>query len=137
MAVEGGIKVLLKVGNGATSETFTTLAGQKMTTFGGSTNVADTTDKSNSGWQTGLATTISGNVSCSGNATWDATLERVRTSWHARTTLNCELILNDNGDKYAGPFYVTSFQIDGEVNDATQYSIELQPAAALTYTAAT
>lgn len=135
MAAESGLKVLLKVGDGGTpTEVFTVLAGQQNTTMGGSTNIADITDKSNNGWELGLATTRSGKVSCSGVAKWDAQLARLEKQWLAGDTVNCECVLNAAGDKYAGPFYVASFEISGETKDATKYSIELQPAAALTRT---
>jgi predicted secreted protein len=134
---QSGKVVVLKVGNGATSEMFTTLQGQQQTVMDGSTQVADTTDKSNNGWQTGMVTTIGGNINCNGIAMWDAQLERLRSQWEAQLPVNCELIINSDGDKYSGSFYITQFNIDGNVTDAVKYAISLQAAAALTFTAAT
>lgn len=132
MPAESGVNVLLKVGNGLSPETFTTLEGQQSGTFGGNTEVADTTDKSNDGWKSGMPTLLDGTVQVSGVVKWDASFERLQTVWRARGTVNCQLVLNEDGDYESGAFRVTNFQITGEVRDATRYDITLMPDGALT-----
>lgn len=134
---EPGKTVILKVGNGATSEVFTTLGGQQQTAWDGSTQSSDTTDKSNNGWQTVQVNTINGTVNVNGVAKWDAQLKRLWTQWLARDTVNCELIMNIEGDKLSGPFSITQMQVDGNVADAVKYNITLQAFSALTFTDAT
>ncbi|WP_375594622.1 phage tail tube protein [Algihabitans albus] len=137
MAKEKGINVVLKVGDGATpTETFSTLAGQQDTSLDGSTTTSDTTDKSNNGWETAEAVTRSGQVSASGQCNWsDTALSSLLAAWRTGGNINCELVLNAAGDKYAGAFSVTSAQITGSVREMTAYSFTLNPVAALTYTA--
>lgn len=133
MADEKGLNCLLKVGDGASPEVFTTLEGQTDTSFDGSTNVADTTAKDNNGWQTGLATTRSGVVNATGNLrTTRAQLDALEAAWVNGTTINCQVIFDAAGKGYEGEFYVTAFNITGPVNGVTTYSITLTPAAALT-----
>lgn len=136
MGKERGLNVLLKVGDGATSETFNTLAGQQNTVMEGSTNQADTTDKSNNGWQTGIATTRSGTVTSDGQVDWtDTAWGDIHEAWRTGADINCELVLNAAGDKYAGTFNVTNLQITGPVDGVTGFSLTLTPIIALTYTA--
>ena len=137
MAKEKGLNVVLQVGDGASpGEVFTTLAGQRDTTLDGSTTTADTTDKSNAGWETSEAVTRSGQVTCSGQCSWgDAPLEALLAAWRTSNPVNCELVLNAAGDKYAGNFSITAAQISGPFNDMTTYNFTLSPTAALTFTA--
>ena len=83
MAAESGVNVLLKVGDGGSPTLFTTVAGQQNTTFDGTTETADITDKANAGWGSTISTLIRGTIQCSGVAVWPDTagLDQVRTSW--------------------------------------------------------
>lgn len=134
MADISGINCLLKVGNTASApSTYATLEGQSDCTFDGSTNVANTTAKDNSGWSTGVATTRSGRVSCSGNLrTSRAELDKLETAWKNGTTHACQIVFDASGNGYSGDFHVSQFQITAPTEDVVKYSIELTPAAALT-----
>ena len=134
MANEKGLTCLLKVGTTASAATtFNTVEGQVDTSFSGSVSTADTTDKGNSGWATGLATTRSGTVQCSGNVlSTRPNLKLLETAWVSGTTHNCQILFDSAGNGYKGDFYVTDFSISGSVNDVAKYSLTLTPAAALT-----
>lgn len=129
-----GIDCLLKVGDTANSpSTYNTLEGQMDCTFGGTTNVADTTAKDNSGWQTGIATTRAGTVDCSGSLRSSrASLDLLETAWRNGTTHACEIVFDAAGNGYKGDFYVTEFQVQAATNDVVKYTIKLTPSAALT-----
>ena len=136
---ESGTKVLLKIGDGGTpTEVFTTMPGQTSTRFGGTTSTADTTSKDDSGWQTSIAITKSGQVSCSGNypGGGNAVIERIEDQWIAGNAINCEILINADGDKYSGSFAITNWEIDGPADGKSTYSLELAPTAALTLTRA-
>lgn len=135
MARIKGTTVQLHVSDGESPQTFTALKGQRSSTFGGATNVADTTDKDNDGWQTGEATTRSGTVSVSGQREDpDTTYDTIRTAWEAGSTIECRLVDNVAGTRYwLGTFQVTNFQETAEVNDVVAYEISLTPTAALDY----
>jgi predicted secreted protein len=134
MANEKGLSCLLQVGVTANAPaSYVTLEGQTDTQFDGSVQIADTTDKSNNGWQTGLATTRSGTVSVNGNLyTTRAQLDALETAWVNGTTHACKIVFDASGGGYTGSFYITAFNISGSVSDVTKYSITLTPAAALT-----
>lgn len=133
MADIAGLNCLVQIGNvssGASS--YTTLEGQTDCSMSGSTNSADSTAKDNAGWQTGVATTRSGEVECSGNMrTSRAQLDKLETAWRTGSTYDCR-ILFDGTRGYKGDFYVTKFNVQAGTNDLVKYSITLTPAGALT-----
>ena len=132
MAKEIGANVLLFVQTGlGPPPVFTKLLGQQSTTFNGETNIADTTDKDNVGWRTGLPSTIGGEVSAEGQINWvDPAFRVLFAAWKARQPVNCELIFNAAGEKMFGPFAV-SWETGGEVEEATTYNFTLTPTEAL------
>ncbi len=133
MAEEKGTACILKVGDAASPEVFTTLEGQTDTSFDGSTTVADTTAKDNAGWETGTSATISGVVSCSGTLrTTRAQLDLLETAWRTRVTKNCQIVFDAAGKGYSGAFFVTQFNIQAPTQDVVRYQITLTPDAALT-----
>lgn len=133
MADIPGTECLLKVGNTAsTPVSYTTLEGQTDTSFDGSTNVANTTAKDNGGWQTGMPTTISGQVSCSGKLRTSRTqLDALEAAWRTRSAHACQIVFDAAGNGYGGDFYVTQFNVSAPAEDAVTYSITLTPAGAL------
>lgn len=134
MANDKGLACLLKVGNTALSPaTYATLEGQTDTSFDGTVATADTTDKDSGGWETGLATTRSGAVTCSGNLkTPRANFTLLETAWVTGATHGCQIVFDVAGKGYVGDFYVTSLTISGAHKDVSKYSLTLTPAGALT-----
>ena len=135
MAVEElGSDCVLQIGNVAASPTsYVTLEGQVDTTFDGSTTDADTTAKDNAGWETSVATTINGTITCSGTLrTSRVELDKLQAAWVARTTHGCQIKFDAAGNGYKGDFYVTQFNITAPTQDVVRYTITLKPAAALT-----
>ncbi|KKJ75446.1 hypothetical protein WH95_18570 [Kiloniella litopenaei] len=135
MAKESGVKVILKVGDGADPEAFNDLSGQKDTRMSGAANAVDVSDKTTGGWGSTLPGTRNMTVTSSGFAVWPDTngLQILRAHWEAGTNVNCELILNDSGNKYAGAFSITQLDIGGANDGATEYSVTLQNAGQPTY----
>ncbi len=139
MGKEVGKNVILKVGNGATpTEVFTALAGQrdaKLTINGQSIDVSD---KTTNNWGATLAGTLNATVTVSGFVSWPDTTgwDALRLKALAGSTVNFELVVNAAGDKFKGPFSITSFNIGGEQNSGTSYDITLESAGALTWVAA-
>lgn len=133
MAEVKGTACLLKVGDGADPEVFTTLEGQTDTSFDGSTNVADTTAKDNEGWQTGVSTTLSGVVNASGTLRTDRVqLDAIEAAWLARTPINCQIVFDEAGNGYEGPFYCTQLNIAAPTQDVVRYTITMTPGGVLT-----
>ena len=128
---EDGKLVILKVGDSGATEAFTVFPGQTSTRFGGSTSTADTTTKDDGGWSTSKAVLKSGNISCSGNYTDNATTKLIVDAYLSSQDINCECILNAAGDKFTGSFTVTNWEISGDTSDVIKYSLELAPTGAL------
>ena len=136
MAKEAGTNVLLKISSGSPTS-FVTLAGQQSTEFVGETETDDITDKANGGWGSTLTTLIRGTINVSGKADWPDTnaLELIRAAWTARTTIEAQIVLNSSNSHYHGAMAVTQFNVNGTHTNATEYSITLQSAEAMTYAA--
>lgn len=137
MAKEAGTKVLLKVGDSGSPETFTALAGQQSTTMTGDATTADVTDKSHSGWTSTMNVLRGLTVQAQGVVDWtDSTgIDVLRGAWQAGTDVNCQLVLNASGAYYQAAFQVTAFNISGEHTDATRYDITLQNNGTVSYNA--
>ncbi|MBS4048576.1 MAG: phage major tail protein, TP901-1 family [Alphaproteobacteria bacterium] len=138
MAKEKGTKVLLKVAAAGSPSVFTALQGQRTGTFAGSSDPIDVSDKTQDGWKAYLPGLKDGTISVTGFPVWGATpdvLEQIRAAQIADTPIECRLVLNDAGAYYHGNFYVTQFEISGNHDGATEYSIQLSPDGALDYAA--
>lgn len=140
MAKERGKTCILKVGDGASSEAFVTLPGQRVTTFSDTTDTADVTTKDSSGFKEHIALDRQITVTAQGVVNWPADpdvgpLADLRAAKEGGTTVNCQLILNTAGDKHAGAFYVTQLDTSADNNDATQYSVTLLSSGAVTFSA--
>ena len=136
MAKESGINVLLQVSTGSPTA-FVTVAGQQSTEFVGDTETDDITDKGQSGWGSTLNVLRRGTINASGKADWPDTtgIDVIRTAWEGGTDVEAKAILNAAGAHYRGSWQVTSFNISGAQNNATEYSFTLQNNGALTYAA--
>lgn len=135
MAKERGTQVLLKVGDGASPEVFTSLAGQQSTEMNINGNPIDTSDKTTNDWGTALQGIKNMTITCSGQVSWPDTagLERLRSQMHAGNTVNCRIVLNTAGANYEGAFSITDLSITGDRDNVTSYSLTLQNAAEPTY----
>ena len=139
MPNEPGTKVLLKVGDGGTpTENFAVLAGQQDTEMQGSTTTDDVTDKDQQGWGSTLNVLRQITVTTSGKAKWpDLTgLDALRVAWETGADVNCEIVLNTGGAKYAGAFTVTAWNVSGGHTGATAYNITIENNGVPTYTPA-
>lgn len=134
MASEKGLTCLLMVGATATAPaTYTKLEGQTDTSFDGTVNMADATDKDTGAWVTGLSTTRSGTVSASGNLkTPRPMFTLLETAWSGGTTHGCKIVFDSAGKGWTGDFYVSSLSVSGGTGDVLKYSVTLTPAGALT-----
>ncbi|MAU40972.1 MAG: hypothetical protein CMF31_05050 [Kordiimonas sp.] len=138
-ATDLGKKVLVKLYDDVSA--YDTIPGQESTTFGGSTTTVDTTTKDDDGWATSRAVNRSGNVSVSGKypGGGNTVFERLQSKWgdgSSPTDVQLEIVYNTDGDKYAGTFTISNFQLDGDSQDVIQYQVEFVPTGALTDTKA-
>lgn len=137
MGKEKGTAVLVKVGQGDSPETFTAIAGQRTGTFDGSAGTIDVSDKTNLGWQSFLPGLRNASISCGGVADWpDQTgLQTIIDAWLTEppVPVNMEMVINQAGDMFRGPYYVTQLSIDGPHDGATSYTLQFSPSDAVQY----
>ena len=137
MAAGKGKDVLLKVGNGAYSETFATVAGLRTASLTLNNQAVDITTKDSAGWTELLEAAGISNVSISASGVFKdaASEETVRGYAQTQTINNFEFVFA-NGDKMSGAFLITSYERSGGYDDAEVYSISMSSSGAVTFTAA-
>ncbi len=133
MAVQTGASLLVKVGNGASPEVFTTVAGLRDTSISINQETVDVTNKDSSRVRTLLAQggiksfTISG----SGVFTDSASEQTILTNFDGSTFSNYQLIVPDY-NTFTGAFQITALEYSGTYNDSVQYSMTFESAGAVT-----
>lgn len=138
MAVGGGKDWLLQIGNGAGSESFTTIGGLRSTQLSFSAEGIDITNQGSAQWKTLLdgAGIRSMSVSGSGVFTDSATEAQFRTDALAQTIRNFKILNYETGDYFLGAFKITGFENSGEYNNELTWSVSLESSGAVTFTAA-
>ena len=134
MAAQKGSAMLIKTGNGASPEVFTTIAGLRSSSLTVNNESVDVTNKDSSGKRQLLASagvqTIS--VSGSGVFTDGASESTIKTNALADTIDNYQFLVPDFGT-FTGAFQVTSLEYAGEFNGEVTYSMSFESAGAITF----
>lgn len=133
MAAQDGYDFLLKVGDGATSETFTEVAACRATSITINNQTVDITTKGSSHFRNLLSGAGHTSVSITANgiytdAATDTTLE---TASLARTSKNYQVV-SGGGITFAGAFIITSYGRSGAYDGAEDFSITLESAGTVT-----
>lgn len=136
MAAEKGSAFVLKVGDGATDEAFTTVGGMRTTGLTINNESVDVTDKDSAGKRELLAAAGVQSLSVSGSGVFkDSASEGTLQGYALADSIdNYEIVFAD-GDKYSGAFQISSLEYTGEYNGARMYSITLESSGAITFTA--
>ena len=134
MAAQKGAAMLLKVGNGGSPETFTTIGGLRSTSITLNDEAVDVTNKDSSGNRTLLADGGIHSMSISGSGVFtDAASETtLRGLMNASSFTNFQLLIPDFGT-YTGAFMVGTLEYAGEHNGEVTYSITLESSGAITF----
>ncbi|HVV32605.1 MAG TPA: phage major tail protein, TP901-1 family [Vitreimonas sp.] len=137
MAGQKGRDVLIKIGDGADPETFSTVAGVRAKTISLNAKIVDgTSGESPDAWRELIAGAGLKSASVSGagvfkDAASDAIMQQIFFSQAAH---NFQLIIPDFG-ALAGPFLVESLDYSGDHDGEAAFAITLASAGALTFTA--
>ena len=133
MAVQKGSALLVKVGNGASPEVFTTVAGLRDTSISINSEMIDVTNKDSSRVRTLLANAgiKSFTISGSGIFTDGASEQTILTNFSATTFANYQVLVPDF-NTFTGAFQVTAIDYAGTYNDAVTYSMTFESAGAVT-----
>lgn len=136
MAAQKGSALLLKVGDGADPESFTTVGGLRSTSISMNDEAVDITTKDSGNYRELLANggiqTLS--VSGSGVFTDAASESTIRTNFGASSFSNYQVIVPDFGT-YEGAFMIASLEYSGEYNGEVSYSVTLESSGQITFTA--
>lgn len=131
-----GKNFLLKTGNGATPEVFTTIGGLRSTQLHGKAEAIDISSIDSADWKQllGGAGLKEFSVSGSGIFSDSASETQVRDDFIAGTLRNYEIIDGD-GNTWAGAFKVVGLEAQAEYKGAQTYSVNLQSSGVVTFTA--
>ena len=137
MTAQKGKDLLIKIGDGADPEVFTTVAGLRATTLAFNAQAIDVTNADSADqWRELLAGggVKSAGVTGSGvfkDAASDAAL---RSAFFAQATGNFQLVIPSFGT-ITGPFKITALQYDGPYDGELKISLSLASAGALVFAA--
>ncbi|MEO0400305.1 MAG: phage major tail protein, TP901-1 family [Pseudomonadota bacterium] len=137
MPAQRGLDVLLKLGDGADPEAFTTVAGLRATSLSFNTEAVDVTHAQSAGrWRELLDAGVkAASVSGSGVFLNDATAQSIRTLFFTGGLRNWQLIIPGLGT-VEGAFHLANLDYAGEHDREATVSLSLASAGALNFTAA-
>ena len=136
MSKQAGKNVLLKVDVSSGSPgSYVTLSGQQQTSFNGDSEIADITDKANNGWRSGLQVLHGFVINVAGVMDWpaDTAFTALQNAWLNQTEITARLYVNVAGDYWEGGFSVGPFNMSGDYNDATKYTMQLNNTGSVWY----
>jgi len=134
MAAQKGRALLMKIGDGASPEAFTTIGGMRSTNITLNDETVDITNKDSTNnarellAQGGIK---SGTVSGSGVFTDSASETTLYGKWHAATNSNYQFLVPDL-ITITGAFQLTTLEYAGEYNGEVTYSFTFESAGDLT-----
>ena len=137
MAAQKGKDILLKIGDGAGPEVFTTVAGLRARTISLNARSVDATDSDSAGrWRELLAGAGVRQASVSGAGVFrDAASDAlIRAAFFAQSADNWQLIVPDFGT-LQGPFLVAALEYAGEHEGEATYAITLASAGEIAFDA--
>ena len=134
MAAQKGSALLLKIGDGASPEAFTTVGGLRSTSITLNDEAVDVTTKDSSSLRALLANGGVQTISISGSGVFtDAASETtLRGKFGASSFSNFQVIIPDFGT-YTGAFMVASLEYAGEYNGEVTYYVTLESSGTITF----
>lgn len=136
MPAQKGKDLLLKLGDGEVSETFSVIGGLRTKTLSLNAQTVDVThSQSTGGWRELLAGAGVRQASVSGAGVFlnDAAAEDVRSVFFASEARNWQIVVPGFGT-IEGAFLIANLDYAGEHDREAQMSLALESAGALTFT---
>ncbi len=137
MAAQRGKDILLKIGDGATPEAFTTVAGLKARTISLNARTVDATDSDSAGrWRELLSGAGVKSAAVSGQGVFrDAASDAaIREAFFAQAARTWRLIVPDFGI-LQGPFLVAALEYAGEHEGEASFALSLASAGEIAFEA--
>lgn len=135
MPAEKGRLFLVQLGDGATSETFTTIAALRSSTLSINGESVDVSSKDSAGWRELLAGAGQSSVDVGGSGVFtDAAIQITMQGFAVDKSLNNFKIIFESGDDFTGAFQVTNVEYAGEHNGERTYSFTLESSGVIAFT---
>jgi TP901-1 family phage major tail protein len=133
MAVQKGASLVVKIGNGASPEVFTTVAGLQDTSISINQETVDVTNKDSSRVRTLLAQGGVKSFTITGSGIFQdhASEQSVLTAFDGASFTNFQFLVPDY-NTFTGAFQVTTLDYTGTYNGAVQYSMTFESASTVT-----
>lgn len=132
MAVEKGSAFLLKVGDGASTPAFTTVAGLRTTQMSIAGETVVITNKGSGGWRELLSGAGTRSVSVSGAGVFTGSAAEARLKSNALAGLLDDYQLSfESGDRMQGKFLISRLDYAGDFNGERTYTIALESSGAV------
>ena len=135
MSAQKGRDLLVKIGNGGSPETFTTVAGLRARTLSFNSTTVDVTNADSANqWRELLAGAGVKSAAFSGSGVFkDASSdESLRSAFFNQATPDFQVVIPNFGT-IAGPFQIASLQYEGPYDGEVKLSLSLASAGALTF----
>ena len=133
MPVEKGSAFLLKVGDGATPPTYTTIAGLRTTQLAINADTIVITNKGSGGWRELLSGAGVRSVSVAGAGVFNGTAAEARLKASAMAgLLDAYEISFESGERLHGSFLITKLDYAGDFNGERSYTLALESSGPVT-----
>lgn len=127
MTAESGRAFLLKVGDGQSSPTFTTVAGLRTTMLSIAGETVAITNKDSGGWRELLSGAGTRSVSVAGSGVFTGSQAEARLKGNALAgTLDDYQLSFEGGDSLRGRFLLTKLEYSGDFNGERSYTLALE-----------
>jgi TP901-1 family phage major tail protein len=133
MAAEKGSAFLLKVGDGAMSPTYSTVAGLRTTQLSINGESVVITNKASGGWRELLSGAGTRSVSVAGSGVFTGSAAEARLKGNALAGLLDDYELSfESGDRMRGKFLLTRLDYAGDYNGERSYTLALESSGQVT-----
>jgi TP901-1 family phage major tail protein len=133
MAAEKGSAFLLKVGDGAETPTYSTVAGLRTTQLSINGESVVITNKGSGGWRELLSGAGTRSVSVAGGGVFTGTAAEARLKSNALSGVLDDYELSfESGDRMRGKFLLTRLDYAGDFNGERNYTLALESSGAVT-----
>ena len=134
MQAEKGAAFLLKIGDGAATPNYTTIAGLRATTLAINATAVDVTNKGSGGWTELLSGAGVRSVTLTGSGIFMNSGAELRTRNNALSSLVDDYAVTfETSDTLRGKFIITKLDYAGDYNGERTYTLTLQSTGAVSF----
>ena len=134
MAAQQGKALLMKIGNAASPEVFTTIGGMRSNTLTMNDEMVDVTNKDSAGARTILAQGGVNSITIAGSGVFtdSASETTLKGKFNVSALTNYQFLVPNFGT-FTGSFMLTSLEYAGEYNGEITYSFTFESSDAITF----